>query len=75
MEQPSKECLSKGYQCKLIKNIIDAVLELNAQDRQNLGVSSTKAEKNEVKRMEKQRLKSVRHLDKDKIDRLLKDND
>jgi len=69
--QFSSECLAKGYDCPKIKKEIDAVLELNSQDRQQLGISSTKTQKNEVRRMERQRLKSVRHLDQDKIDRLL----
>lgn len=61
---------------ELIRQEIDRVLHLNAIDRTNLGVSSTKEEKDYVKMVERQRLLSVRHLDKEKIDRLLEtDND
>ena len=56
-----------------VKKEIDEVLRLNAADRTNLGVNSTKTERNEVKRIERARLKSVRHLDIAKIDRLLAD--
>jgi hypothetical protein len=70
--EPDKQCISFGYaQCKCIKKAIDDVLEANAQDRMQLGISSTKAEINAVKKAEIARLKSVRHLDKEKIDRLL----
>lgn len=61
---------------ELIRQEIDRVLHLNAIDRTTLGVSSTKEEKDYVKMVERQRLLSVRHLDREKIDRLLEtDND
>lgn len=53
---------------------IDDVLRLNAMDRANLGINSTNTEKNEAKRMERQRLKSVRHLNPNLIDFLLKED-
>lgn len=59
---------------KEMKEQIDAVLKLNAMDRANLGLSSTKAEKAEVIKMERQRLKSVRHLNPKLIDFLLKED-
>lgn len=71
----SKECIAKGYYgCDAIKKEIDAVLHQNAIDRQNLGVSSTKKQKEEVALAERKRLRAVRHLDPDKIDRLIKEN-
>ena len=71
-QEIDNECIKKGYaSCVLIKKAIDDVLHQNAIDRANLGVSSTKAQRNEVKKLEKQRLKALRHLDQEKIDRLL----
>ena len=51
---------------------IDRVLQENAMLFQNLGVDSTKTERNEAKAQEKRNLKAIKHLDPDKIDRLLK---
>ena len=71
-----KKCLEEGYyRCRLIKEQIDSILWLNSNDRANLGQNSTKEEKRQVKLMEIQRLKSVRHLDKDFIDKLLNTED
>lgn len=70
--KPDKKCISFGYtKCKCIKNAIDDVLRVNSVERTKLGVSSTKAEISAVKKAEIARLKGVRHLDKEMIDRLL----
>ena len=75
-EKIDDKCLKEGYhRCRLIKEQIDAVLRLNSNDRTELGVSSTKEEKEQSRLMEIQRLKSVRHLDEDFIDKLLNTDD
>lgn len=56
------------------KKIIDCVLKQNASLFQNLGQDSTKAEYDKAKLLERQKLRKIIHLDKEKIGRLVKDS-
>lgn len=55
--------------------VIDEVLERNAQLFQNLGTDSTKAEVQAAKIQERKNLRSIRHYNKELIDRLINDGD
>ena len=75
-EKIDNKCLEQGYhKCRLIREQIDEVLRLNAKDRTEIGIDSSKQDKKQARLMEIQRLKSVRHLDKDFIDKLLNTED
>lgn len=54
---------------------IDEVLERNAKMFQQLGIDSTKAEKQAAKVQERKNLRSVRHYAPELVDRLINDGD
>jgi len=56
------------------KKIIDCVLHQNAQLFQNLGQDSTKSEYEKAKVAERNKLRRIRDIDPEKIDRLIKDS-
>jgi len=56
------------------KKIIDCVLQQNAQLFQNLGTDSSKAEYAKAKVAERNKLRRIRDIDPEKIDRLIKDS-
>ena len=56
------------------KKIIDCVLHQNAQLFQNLGIDSSKTEYEKAKIAERQKLRRIRDIDPEKIDRLIKDS-
>lgn len=56
------------------KKIIDCVLHQNAQLFQNLGSDSSKTEYEKAKVAERQKLRRIRDIDPEKIDRLIKDS-
>jgi len=56
------------------KKIIDCVLQQNAQLFQNLGMDCSKAEYEKAKVAERQKLRRIRDIDPEKIDRLIKDS-
>tara|TARA_R110000803_G_scaffold63964_7_gene124733 strand:+ start:69 stop:275 length:207 start_codon:yes stop_codon:yes gene_type:complete len=53
------------------KMIIDCVLKQNADSFANLGSDSSKSEYDKAKVKERQKLRKVAHLDREKINRLL----
>lgn len=55
------------------RKVIDCVLRRNARLFTNLGVDSTKDERQEAKRQERENLKRIRRYDTEMIDRLLRD--
>lgn len=59
----------------LIREEIDKVLHHNVKMFQNLGVSSTKSERNAVKVQERKNLRAVRDLDPEFIGSLLDHSD
>jgi len=56
------------------KKIIDCVLQQNAQLFQNLGIDCSKTEYEKAKVAERQKLRRIRDIDPEKIDRLIKDS-
>ena len=56
------------------KKIIDCVLHQNAQLFQNLGVDSSKKDYDKAKVAERNKLRRIRDIDPEKIDRLIKDS-
>jgi len=56
------------------KKIIDCVLHQNAQLFQNLGEDSSKSEYEKAKVAERNKLRRIRDIDPEKIDRLIKDS-
>jgi hypothetical protein len=56
------------------KKIIDCVLQQNAQLFQNLGMDCSKTEYEKAKVAERQKLRRIRDIDPEKIDRLIKDS-
>jgi len=56
------------------KKIIDCVLHQNAQLFQNLGQDSSKSEYEKAKVAERNKLRRIRDIDPEKIDRLIKDS-
>ena len=56
------------------KKIIDCVLEQNAKLFQNLGMDCSKSEYKKAKVAERQKLRRIRDIDPEKIDRLIKDS-
>jgi hypothetical protein len=56
------------------KKIIDCVLHQNAQLFQNLGQDSSKSDYEKAKVAERQKLRRIRDIDPEKIDRLIKDS-
>ena len=56
------------------KKIIDCVLHQNAQLFQILGQDSTKSEYEKAKVAERNKLRRIRDIDPEKIDRLIKDS-
>lgn len=56
------------------KKIIDCVLQQNAQLFQNLGTDCSKSEYQKAKVKERQKLRRIRNIDPDKLDRLIKDS-
>ncbi len=66
--------MGEYYTNKEVKAKIDAVLHANAMLYQNLGKSSTKAEREAAGVAERKSLREVRDLDKSFIDLLLKEN-
>lgn len=56
------------------KKIIDCVLRQNASLFTNLGTENSKSEYEKAKRLERQKLRRIQHLDPDKIGRLIKDS-
>ncbi len=66
--------MGEYYTNKDVKAKIDAVLHANAMLFQNLGKSSTKAEREAAGVAERKSLREVRDLDKSFIDLLLKEN-
>jgi len=55
------------------KHIIDCVLHQNAKLFQNLGIDSSRSEYEKAK-VERQKLRRIRDIDPEKIDRLIKDS-
>lgn len=56
------------------KKIIDCVLHQNVQLFQNLGIDSSRSEYEKAKIAERQKLRRIRDIDPEKIDRLIKDS-
>lgn len=56
------------------KKIIDCVLHQNAQLFQKLGIDSSRSEYEKAKVAERQKLRRIRDIDPEKIDRLIKDS-
>jgi len=56
------------------KHIIDCVLHQNARLFQNLGKDSSRSEYEKAKIAERQKLRRIRDIDPEKIDRLIKDS-
>tara|TARA_R110000744_G_scaffold279186_5_gene391432 strand:- start:959 stop:1165 length:207 start_codon:yes stop_codon:yes gene_type:complete len=56
------------------KYIIDCVLHQNARLFQNLGSDSSKSDYNKAKVKERNKLRSIRDIDPEKIDRLITDS-
>ena len=56
------------------KKIIDCVLHQNAQLFQNLGQDSSKSEYEKAKVAERNKLRRIRDIDPEMIDRLIKDS-
>lgn len=56
------------------KKIIDCVLEQNAKLFQNLGMDCSAAEYEKAKLAERRKLRRIRDIDPEKIDRLIKDS-
>ena len=56
------------------KRIIDCVLHQNAQLFQNLGTDSSKSEYDKAKIKERQKLRRIRDIDPEKLDRLIKES-
>lgn len=56
------------------KKIIDCVLHQNAQLFQNLGADSSKKDYDKAKVAERNKLRRIRDIDPEKIDRLIKDS-
>lgn len=56
------------------KKIIDCVLEQNAKLFQNLGTDCSSAEYEKAKLAERRKLRRIRDIDPEKIDRLIKDS-
>lgn len=56
------------------KKIIDCVLHQNAQLFQNLGKDSSRSEYEKAKIAERRKLRRIRDIDPEKIDRLIKDS-
>ena len=56
------------------KKIIDCVLHQNAKLFQNLGQDSSKTEYEKAKVAERNKLRRIRDIDPEKIDRLIKDS-
>jgi hypothetical protein len=54
-----------------VKVVIDCVLRRNAKMFTELGIDSTREEYSKACALEKERLRRIRDLDPDKIDRLL----
>jgi len=66
--------MGEYYTNKEVKAKIDAVLHANAMLFQNLGKSSTKAEREAASIQERKNLREVRNLSKTFVDSLLKEN-
>jgi|TARA_B110000285_G_C15007207_1_gene554491 hypothetical protein len=56
------------------KHIIDCVLRQNAELFQNLGTDSSKTEYQKAKVAERNKLRNIRDIDPEKIDRLINDS-
>lgn len=56
------------------KRIIDCVLKQNAELFQNLGIDSNKSEYDKAKVKERQKLRRIRDIDPEKLDRLIKES-
>jgi hypothetical protein len=56
------------------KKIIDCVLQQNAKMFTNLGSECSKAEYEKAKVAERRKLRKIREIDPEKIDRLIKDS-
>tara|TARA_R110000796_G_scaffold45496_2_gene110022 strand:- start:4803 stop:5009 length:207 start_codon:yes stop_codon:yes gene_type:complete len=56
------------------KHIIDCVLRQNAELFQNLGTDSSKKEYQKAKVSERNKLRNIRDIDPEKIDRLINDS-
>ncbi len=56
------------------KKIIDCVLRQNALLFTSLGSDNSKSDYEKAKRLERQKLRRIQHLDPDKIGRLIRDS-
>lgn len=56
------------------KRIIDCVLKQNAELFQNLGIESSRSEYDKAKFKERQKLRRIRDIDPEKLDRLIKES-
>ena len=56
------------------EHIIDCVLRQNAELFQNLGTDSSKTEYKKAKVSERNKLRNIRDIDPEKIDRLINDS-
>lgn len=56
------------------KKVIDCVLRQNAKLFTKLGIDNSRLDYEKAKRMERQKLRRIQHLDPEKIGRLIKDS-
>lgn len=56
------------------KKVIDCVLHQNAKLFTELGIDNSRLDYEKAKRMERQKLRRIQHLDPEKIGRLIKDS-